>query len=361
MAKRHEEGATVGGIMLRNGHWYARIKVKGRQIWRSAPTKEGAQKLLGELREDAMRERIGVPKAQRATVKTWAEGHYLPWARTRKSSVDRDELALKHLIPVFGHLRLKDVTRSRVESYQQARLATAIPGGRTVSGPTVNREVAILRRLLSHAVDAGELEKNPLARIPMLPESPCRQPTLDTDGERRLLGECAPWLATLVRLALATGAREGELLALRWKHVEFDSGTLVVADSKSGESRRIPLHPAVLESLRDCRGLPEGWVCTKGDKQPNRWDIVPNFTRAAKRAGLAGLHFHDLRHVAATRLLSTGASLPEVATFLGHKTLAMSRRYAHVSPVRLAGLVAMMPSTAMPATSTTPKTGEVTA
>ena len=68
--------------------------------------------------------------------------------------------------------------------------------------------------------------------------------------------------------------------------------------------------------------------------------------RAVKKIGSEDLRFHDLRHIAGTRLLASGASLPEVASFLGHKTLSIARRYAHVTQNRLRDLVSRMPSSA---------------
>lgn len=335
--RKGQDKSERDNIYKRGKSWYVRLWADGREIRRSAGrSKEAARILLTRLREDAERGRLGLPKKTRQTVADWAP-KYMTWAKTHKKSAWRDEIILKHLIPKFGHLKLTDVTKTHVAAYQRDRQ-------KRVSGPTVNREVAMLRKLLSHAVEAGELESNPLSRVRMLPESPARQPTLEPTDEQLLLQASPQWLRLMVRLAVATGCRQGELLALRWRHVDLENELFTIEDSKSGESRQVPIHPAVLDDLHNRRGLPEGYIVTlPNGTSPARHTVRNAFKKATKTIGRGDLRFHDLRHVAGTRLLATGANLPEVAAMLGHKTLAMSKRYSHVSPVRLRQLMAAMP------------------
>jgi len=389
VAKRHEEGRQIGGIFNRNGHWYAKIKVRGRQIWRSAATKEEAQLLLGRLREDAARERVGLPKVQRDKLADFVP-KYREWAKAHKRSWDRDELSLRPLLAAFGHLRLAEITKARVEAYMRDRRATETlvsihrreafarnkaagrlprnakpPAPATFSPASVNREVACLRKILSYAVECGELSENPLRGIRMFAEAPGRVPTLGPEDEAALVAALAPWLRAPYRLAVLSGLRQGEIVALRWRHVDFDGGILMVEDSKSGESRRVPLHPSLVDELRTRRALAEAAILARanGDELAARRELpdcfvfaMPNgrppesssishaFKRAARKIGRPDLRWHDTRHLAGSALLGTGASLPEVAAMLGHKTLVMSRRYAHVNPSRLRDLVARIPA-----------------
>lgn len=380
MAKRHEEGRQIGGILNRNGHWYARVKIRGRQVWRSAPTKEAAQLLLGRLREDAARERVSLPKVQRDRLADFAP-KYLEWAKVHKRSWDRDALSLRPLLDALGHLRLSEVNKARVESYmrdrrgmetaaslarreifERARKAGKVPSRASPPAPsyiapaTVNREVACLRKVLSYAVECGELEVNPLQGIRLFPEPPGRLPSLSPDEEAALLAALPDWLRPLYRFATLSGMRLGEILSLRWRCIDFENGTATVEDSKSGESRRVPLHPSLVEDLRTRRGLPDGFVFTMpGGPPPERSSIAHAFKRAARKIGRPDLRWHDTRHLAGTALLATGASLPEVAAMLGHKTLVMSKRYAHVNPARLRDLVSRMP---VPASSPSLKPAE---
>ena len=358
---KRDDGKQRGNIFKRGNTWTVRVKVNGRQKWRSAPTYEGAQKILGELREDIAADKVGFAKPCRKTLKDFTST-YLDEHAAQKRSGDRDERTLeKRINPKLGHFKLSELTRERVEGYRRARQ-------KEVTNATCNREVALLRKLLNVAVEKGELHENPLRGIKMLPESPARIPALSAADEAALLAACqgSPWLRTMIRLAVVTGCREGELLALRWRHVDFDGRALLIEDSKSGEARRVPLHPSALTMLKPLRGLPDGFVIVgRGGRPPSAHAVVQAFRHACDRAieaareahrkaggqgdpknlpALAGFRFHDLRHVAGTRLLATGASLPEVAAVLGHKTLAMSRRYAHATWTRLEELIGAMPA-----------------
>ena len=358
---KRADGKQRGNIFKRGGSWAVRVKVKGRQIWRSAPTYEGAQKILGELREDIAADKVGFARTCRKTLRDFAPD-FLKWAKANKRSWERDERSVnKALLPALGNLRLNEITRARVQAYQRDRQ-------KEVSGATINREVACLRKLLNCAVEQGELSENPTKGTKMLAESPARIPALSPGDEAALVAAAkgSPWLPNLIRLAVLTGCRQGELLALRWRHVDFDGRALLIEDSKAGTARRVPLHPSALALLRPLRGTPDGFVFVgRGGVPPTTNAVVQAFRRACDRAieaarrrhwraggkgdppdlpALDGFRFHDLRHVAGTRLLATGASLPEVAAVLGHKTLAMSRRYAHATWTRLEALIGAMPA-----------------
>jgi integrase len=340
---RAKKDGNKGGrdnLFLRGNVWYVRFWSNGKEVRRAAGhDRKGAQELLGQLRAAAERGKLGLAKSARSSP-TLADykATYMEWAEAHKRSADRDERSLRFLIPVFGTVRLSMITRASVEKFQRTRLATGIKGS------TVNREVACLRKILSHALDAGKIEANPLLRMKMLPESPGRIPVLEPTDENRLMVAALPWLRFMIRMAVGTGARQGELLGLRWRDVDLGNGSITISDSKSGESRRIPIHPALIDELTARKGQPDGWVVTLPDGScPRSSTVTHAFKDAARAIGRGELRFHDLRHIAGSRLLATGASLPEVAAMLGHKTLAMSKRYSHVSPVRLAGLLATMP------------------
>lgn len=394
-SKKHGEGKQIGGVLLKDGRWYARLVVKGRQVWRSAPTKEDAKLVLGRLIEAKERDELDLPRRSTDTLKDFAP-KYLAWAKVHKRSWDRDELSLRPLLEAFGTFRLKEITRDKVDAYMRDRrkvetrvsvgareafskrkkAGTVAPNAKPpapayMTAGTVNREVACLRKVLAYAVEVRELTANPLQGVRLFNEAPGRLPTLSPEDETALLAAMAPWLRPIYRFAVLSGCRLGEILALRWRHVDFGAGTLTVEDSKSGESRVVPLHPALADELRARRGLADGWVCAmperaRRDKETGKplppvrdpQSVSHAFKHAARAIGRSDLRWHDTRHLAGSALLATGASLPEVAAVLGHKTLVMSKRYAHVNPARLRDLFARMPA---PATVPAPADGEATA
>ena len=336
--------AQKNNIFKRGKSWYVRFTINGRDVKRSAGrSKQAAQELLVKLRREAERSAAGLPKNPQ-TVKTLEQWGpvYMEWAKVHKRSWNRDEWCLAQLVEVFGHLRMTEITKQRVEAFMRDRR-------KEVAAATVNRQVALLRKVLSHAVEAGEIDMNPLQRIRLLKEAPARSPVLELDDERKLIEAAVPWFGFMIRMAVLTGCRQAELRALKWKHVNFDTGTLTIEDSKSGESRQVIIHPVLLEELRTRRQMPEANVIVlPNGRVPSASGVAHAMQRATKKIDREGLRFHDLRHIAGTRLLASGASLPEVASFLGHKTLTIARRYAHVTQTRLRDLISKVPSSRGP-------------
>ena len=332
--------AQKNNIFKRGQSWYVRFTVNGRDVKRSAGrSKQAAQELLVKLRREAERSAAGLPRMPQS-VKTLAEWgpKYMEWAKVHKRSWKRDEWCLAQLVEVFGTFRLTDITKPRVEAFMRDRR-------QEVAAATVNRQVALLRKVLSHALEAGEIDVHPLQRIRLLQEAPARSPVLDLDDEQKLIAVSPPWFGFMIRMAVLTGCRQAELRALKWRHINFDAGTLTVEDSKSGDSRQVIIHPSILPDLHARRQMPEAPVIVMPNgRVPSAPGINHAMQRATKKIGRVGFRFHDLRHIAGSRLLAEGASLPEVASFLGHKTLSIARRYAHVTQTRLRDLISKMPA-----------------
>jgi integrase len=143
-------------------------------------------------------------------------------------------------------------------------------------------------------------------------------------------------------MALHTGARANELLQAKWRDIDLERGLWTIPDSKNLSPRTVPLNSELFELLKPLQGLPEAYVVTRNGKPIPVEDLSKAFKRAVRRVGRGDLRFHDLRHIFASRLLANGASLPEIAALLGHKTLSISARYSHTSPERLRALVSTL-------------------
>lgn len=185
--------------------------------------------------------------------------------------------------------------------------------------------------------------RNPCRDVPAEREHNAIVRYLTDDERRRLLGAAAasawPKLQLLVMLALTTGARRGELEALRWKDVDLERGRAYVGRSKNGQPRVLPLVAPVVALLRrQPQPSPEAFVfCSRfHPDRPASWQTA--WRRALALSGVA-CRFHDLRHSAASYLAMNGASLIEIADVLGHKQLDTTRRYAHLSVEHKANLV----------------------
>ena len=135
---------------------------------------------------------------------------------------------------------------------------------------------------------------------------------------------------------LHTGLRQSEQFHLQWEHVDFTTGILTVPRSKHGEARRVPMNDTVREILRTRPSrLKSPWVFPSeaGDTPIDARNYVRRtFLPALKTAEIQGLRWHDLRHTFASRLVMAGADLRTVQELMGHKTIAMTLRYSHLSP-----------------------------
>ena len=132
--------------------------------------------------------------------------------------------------------------------------------------------------------------------------------------------------------ALTTGMRRGELMGLHWQDVDLERGVAVLHNTKNGDRRSVPIVPEVAELLRaqgKVRRLDNDLIFASDGRDPV-W-IDKFWYRALKAAKLKNFRFHDLRHTAASYLAMSGATVPELAAVLGHRTLQMVKRYAHLS------------------------------
>lgn len=207
------------------------------------------------------------------------------------------------------------------------------------TGATVNRYLAALSSCMSYGVKTLEwIERNPCERVKRPSESKGRVRFLSDDERARLLEACRqhPELYLAVILSLTTGARQGEIMSLRWGQIDFSRQVIVLHKTKNGETRSVPLvgealsllqEKSKVRNLRDDRIFP----ARSRAKKSEYLDLNNPWRAALKAAGITDFHWHDLRHTAASYLAMSGISLVEIAKVLGHRTLAMVARYSHLS------------------------------
>jgi len=216
------------------------------------------------------------------------------------------------------------------------------------SAGTVNRYHALLSGVFAWAISEDRAPvgwDNPARGIRRAREPKGVTRFLDDAERRRLLdaAKVAPWprFYGLVLLALTTGARRGELLGLRWRDVDLAAGVAYLRrGTKNGDERTLVLLPQVIEQLAGFpRGRLDGLVFPSVRDPARPYAIGQTWATTVKRAQVERFRFHDLRHSFASALAQDGASLLEIADALGHRTMAMVQRYAHLSAKSRAALV----------------------
>ncbi len=242
----------------------------------------------------------------------------------------------------IGEYVLANVTPALIAEYRDHL-------GRTRAAGTVNRYLAALSHAFTMAVkEWGWVDMNPVRNVRRPREPRGRVRFLSDEERERLLTACResarPALYPVVLLAVSTGARQGELLSLRWSDVDLKQGVLRFEDTKNGERRAVPVAGMALAELRrwgKVRRIDTDFVFPHPNK-PNPLDIRPAWEAARGAAELQNFRFHDLRHTAASYLAMSSATLAEIAEILGHKTLAMVKRYSHLTEQHTSKVVARM-------------------
>lgn len=221
------------------------------------------------------------------------------------------------------------VTADMVASYRDQRL-------QVVSGDAVRRELGILRHCLEVARKewGTPILINPVHSVGFPQPSKPREQRLEPEAAQRLaeaLKRSRVWyLRPLIALAVETGMRRGELLSLRWCHVNLTNRTAHLETTKNGHSRTVALTPGAVLELSGLPRADDRVFPVAGNAARLAWE------RLRIRAGLPELRFHDLRHEAVSRFFEMGLSVPEVALISGHRDTRMLMRYTHLKPTSLA-------------------------
>jgi integrase len=319
-------------ITKRGAGWFVQVRRKGyTPRYHTVRTKREAE--VWGRREEAAIDREEAPsdlRQLRSTTLGSIIRRYIAEVTPRKRSAETERLRLEKLLrhPLCD-LTLAEIAPPPIAAYRDERLASVKAG-------TVRRELSLIR----HALDIARREwgfslaENPLERVTL--------PILRNRRERRLdAGELArldaaigrarnPLLRPIIMFAVETALRRGEILNLEWQHVDTARRTAHIPVTKTGNPRTIPLTDgalAVLQGLTGCDGRVFPITATA---LRLAWD------RACGKAGIANLHFHDLRHESLSRFCELGLTIPELAVISGHRDPRMLFRYAHLRPTDLA-------------------------
>lgn len=229
------------------------------------------------------------------------------------------------------------------------------------SPSTVVRYLAVL----SHAFTMGVkewcwMDDNPMRRVTKPKEPRGRVRFLSDDERVRLLDACriarCPYLYAVVVLALSTGMRHGEIMNLRWSDVDLVKGRVILQDTKNGDRRNVPLTGYAYQQIEKRSKIRRTDTdllfpnTLQGDRA-RPYEIRKSWNAALKKAQIENFRFHDLRHTAASTLAMNGASPSEIAEVLGHATLQMVRRYAHLSEAHTTQVVRKLDQKLFPGTT----------
>lgn len=324
--------------------WYVRFRFKGARYGTRSPENSRAGAIAYEL---VMRQRLArgespyPQKAKIVTVPTFAE-FSIKWHDTyvmNNNSPSERYSKMKalngRLTPYFGKIRLDKISSQMIEEFKAVCLT------RNLKPKTINNYLTIMRTCLRTAREWDIVETIPTFKLLKVPPPPFD--FLTEPEEQRLLASTKeePW-HTMILLALKTGLRAGELLALQWSDINLQTRTLTVRHSvfrgtlgppKSNRNRYIPLSDSAYFALQR-QSKPNGFVLRveKEGLAPIAYNTaLKALNRSVESAELRKIGWHTLRHTFASHLAIQGVSLHKIQILLGHSDIRTTMRYAHLS------------------------------
>jgi len=329
-------------------YWWVHLRPPGggqpvRRSTGTADLKE-AKALEGKWKAEMFRQDAWGEAPERTFAQVAVE--YLTANQDARSFGDMQRRVAK-LYDFFGAERSMDnLSGQDVRDFISWRRQPDAKTGKTVAPATINRELDVLSAMINHAVVQLEWQlPNPVkGRSLKEPKGVVRW---ITKAEAARLIECAETLkdgervASFITLALHTGCRMNELLKLTWRRVDWQGRMIRLEpeDNKTAARRTVPLNDVAIQALRRraesvatyCPDSP--WVFAK--RNGERWTAPwGGFRSACNKAGIENFRIHDMRHTCASWMVSEGVPLADVKEVLGHSTVVMTEKYAHLAPHR---------------------------
>ena len=308
--------------------WWYRVQLDGRVATGSTNTadKKLADRIYLEKRHQFAAEHHLPGQRGRNTSFFWMCEQYMEkHAKVNKKSWQGDQFNIEKLKKHFGDVPLAAIQPQNVEEYKAERLAF-------VKQATVNRELALIKVLFSKAVRWGYAHRNPVKEVSLFKEERTPIRILTQEERRKLLDASPEFMRPVVTAALKTGMRQGEILNLQWKEVDLAHDIISVRDTKAKKLRQIPIHPE-LKTILEALSRKSAYVfCSPdGNRLPRNGMVRDAFRKVRAQLGIADLTFHMLRHNFASELVAKGADIRTVQEYMGHSSLRMLQRYAHIN------------------------------
>jgi integrase len=338
------------------GHWYIDFRHEYQRVRKRSPENSRAGTLAYEatLRGRLARGQPMIPAPRQPTAKPRFEIFAWRWyaiyveTNNKPSEQKAKRLILKnHLVPSFGTLTLDAITTLKAEEFKAAKLNAGL------APKSINNFLAVLGKCLRTAEEWNELDRVPKLKLLRVP--PQTFDFLSREEADQLIRAVQDqhWRA-MITVALRTGLRLGELVALDWSDVNLETRLLTVRRSafgnqivspKSNRIRHIPLTGEVQRTLQPIRRS-SGLVFSRSGTTPLNDQVARRaIARLRREAGIRHIGWHVLRHTFASHLVTAGVSIKAVQELLGHSDVRTTMRYAHLAPSALQDAVRVLEPT----------------
>ncbi|MDA8112333.1 MAG: tyrosine-type recombinase/integrase [Nitrospiraceae bacterium] len=304
---------------------------EGKRIRRKVGSKSAARSVYERLKTESREGRL-VPKARKRVYPTVREIAMDRVEGFTGRGIKNERHYAAWWIEQWGDKRINEITADDLR-----KLVSRLREKGEWSDKTINHVMGHFRVALNHAVQSGKIDRNPMEGVKMLSVPRGHLRFLTEAEEARLKEIMLPAHYRLVRFAILTGLRREEQFSLRWEHIDLRNKVLTIPRSKHGDTRHVPLSDEAIEILKTIQSetrVTSPWCfpslnpMTAIDPQ-NFYKRV--YLTALEKAGIKDIVWHTLRHTCASRLVMAGVDIRTVQEIMGHKTLAMTMRYSHLS------------------------------
>ena len=328
------------GIYNRDGKWYVRYRspVTGKVVRKSTgvSNKRLALDIDAKIRTEIAEKRfLGIVEPEDVLFDKLYD-KYLKFRakRVRPRTLARNKDSVKHLLKMFKGKLLSGIILKDIEDFVSMRLDKG-KRDKPISKRTVNIDMMTLHAVLDKAIQWGHLLKNPAALVKKLPETPRSMQILTIEQEKKLFAELPYYTKPIVKMALLTGMRKGEVLNLKWSDILLEHRRIKIRGSKVQRERPIYITDTIMTLLRFL-GPTTGDMCVfrKSNGKPFG-DVRIGFKKACEKAGIPTFCFHYLRSTFAVRFLMGGGNLRALQFILGHRSLTTTERYLQITETQV--------------------------
>lgn len=323
-----------------------------------AQTKDQAQRLLSsrlsELAEAKEKGLQSIEQRRPVTFEKFVDVEYMPAMAPparRKSTHDRDKLLFKNVKDTFGSLILGAISTAEIEKYFAKRKVSKTCRGTPPSPAQMNRERQFMSSVLGMAKRWGLVDRNVVEDVRKLREDNAKDRVLSDEEVQSILEKSPEFMRPIIKVAVNTGMRLGEIVGLKWSEVDRRDGEAVLgglirigSESKGHRVRHVPINADVKAALAGQKPVateggfvPFVFVSPRTTEGYLVTSVSLAFAAAAERARVEGVTFHTLRHTAVSRMVAAGIPDRIIMKVVGHTTAAMVSRYAHLAPDSLKG------------------------
>ena len=308
--------------------WYVDYFFEGKRVRRAVGTnKQTAQKAIDIIKGKIESGKFDIQDSKHSISFSRMAEEYMIYSEKNKKSYRTDKGRLGILIPYFEYKKLNDITSFDVEKLKQELLDKLSPA-------TVNRYLALLKHMFNLAIKWKKAKNNPVKDVTFLKENERRTRYLQEEEIPIVIKNCSPQLQQLVLTAVYTGIRQGKLFELKWSDIDFRNSLITIENSKSGETRQVPMNSKVQQALLQLKSE-NGSEYVFLNRFGKRFkDIRTAFHTALRKSGITNFRFHDLRHTFAAHLAMAGIPLLTIKELMGHKTIGND--YEVCSPLKKA-------------------------